>query len=193
MLVVEGRMGIEMAVGIYKFDESVLRRNRHLRSLSGQIGNRIASGADGSVYSLEGGERSNQVIKIGKGTSRDWKCIFPILQKIQRKSSPFVVTVDSWGKIDHSAYYVVMERLSVLTANESRAAWLYYWYGENSFLKEGCIMKKGSILHKRARELRDGMRSLKLIGLRYGDFHTGNVMKDNTGRFKLVDPEAFTY
>lgn len=161
-----------------------------LNPLLTQVGDWIASGKVADVHELDDG----RVIRIARCSNYDWKLYAEMLERFRNNPHPVVVRVydfGKWGEKPHEEfpgevwvyYYTITEKLVPIT-DETEGEAICTLLNEALNGGESLEPTNNIISEIEASRVRE---SLSDFPFSYVDLHWGNVMKDASGKYKLVD------
>jgi hypothetical protein len=175
---------------------------------------RLGDGADGEVFSIVGD--SNRVLKLGVLYERHDRGMLKYFTQIQKVLDYLMLTqpdayarvyehgylgtfsrkAEHWrtGQQNFIIYYYTMEKLRKISEDESKVFHTILSHEDRGIDKNFSLEKIGEMLEGMSRALDFDVEkvtlfcnNIKRAPLSHLDIHVRNIMKDDTGNFKLID------
>ena len=179
-----------------------------------QPGIRLGEGADGEVLSIVG--EPNRVLKLGIFYERHDGSMLSYYKQIQKALDYLILTqpdayarvyvhgylgsysrkMEYWrtGQQSFIVYYYIMEKLKKISDDESKIFHSILSHEDRGINKNFSLEKIGEMLEGMGRSLDfDAEKvtlfcnNIKKAPISHLDIHVRNIMKDDTGNFKLID------
>lgn len=175
-----------------------------------KIINRLGDGADGEVFELE----DNKVLKLCiYNTSSDadaetkYKYISDVLLTLKNNNAKIFASVYEFGHLGkytktlynneeqkYILYYYIMEKLNKISEDEKKVFHSILSHEDRGLKKNFSILKIKEMLRGMSKGLDFDTKRVIFFceniakqAICHNDIHPRNIMKDNSGNFKLID------
>lgn len=148
----------------------------------------LGQGADGKTYQL-----SDKVLKVFQPNKYQLNELEPVLNYLYHHNSPIYCSIYSYGPLS-KGYYYLTEKLNPLTEDEYKVFHTVVSHEDRNLVKNYPLAKVKKILGELAWGLDFPAQmiiffceALQSSPIKHLDLHPRNILKDNSGNFKLID------